>query len=49
MDAVGQRRQCFARHVLDVAAPLAQGLYLARVGVEADHLVPRLGEGDGEG
>ena len=34
--------------VLDVAAALVQRLDLALVGVEADHLVARLGEGDGE-
>ena len=35
--------------VLDVAAPFVEGVDLALVGVEADHLVARLREGDGEG
>ena len=47
--ALGERRQGRVGHVLDVAAAGVQRLDLGRVDVEADHLVPRLGEGDGEG
>ena len=47
--AIAQRREGRVGDVLDVALAFAEGGDLARVEVEADHLVAGLGEGDGEG
>ena len=47
-EAVAERREAGVRDVLDVAAALVQRLDLAGVGVEPDHIVASLGEGDGQ-
>ena len=46
--AIEHRRQRRVGDVLDVAPPRVQRHRLGRGGVDADHLLPRLGEGHGE-
>src|SRR3954452_4043351 len=48
VQALGDRSQGGVRDVLDVAIAPFEALDLARVGVETDHVVPRLAEGDGK-
>ena len=48
LDAVGDGREALGGDVLDVGVAVADRADLARVGVEADDVVARLGEGDGE-
>ena len=44
-EAAVERGEALRGDVLDVAAALGEGVDLARIGIEADHLVALLGEG----